>query len=861
MLTPIIVRLKALVFRRSTDADLDEELRYHLTRETERNIANGMSAADARDAARRALGNVTIAIEQARDAWRWTWLEQSRQDINYAIRTFGRAPAFAVTVIATIGLGLGLLLASFTFFNAYVLRPLAVRDPYSLYELVWRSANGRTQRFTLEQLDHLRRDLKVFDETFAYRIIQSRLRGHPSIGQSVSGNFFQMLSVPPTVGRVLVPSDGERGGVVVLSHHMWRTAFGGDSSVIGSRVSLDGSPFTIVGVAREGFGGLTSSPFDFWVPLVSVPKTREAGVFVVARLARGVSIHAASSYLLARMQAATADLPRLERASFAGLIARGTSIPNNPDAIALFAPIISAFVLVMLIACANVANIMLARGMARQREIGIRLALGAGRARLIRQLLTEALALAIPAGVLGFVVSRVAIWLSVNVMFSTVPEAYSGYLRVVPMHADARVLAFAMLAALAAALAFGLVPALNATRPNIVQASRGDFDTRLRPSRMRNTLVVGQVTMSVVLLICAGVLLTSARHTERLDPGVRTDGVLQIQLLPRFRARGIEALRAAPDVRHIASASSTPLDGRFTETRVIIGNRPAERVSYVVVSPEYFSVLDLPIIAGRGFTDDEARSRAAVVVISQSTAKRFWPNGDAIGQALTIPATEAEFDFLSRYHDARVIGVTRDAVPGSIAANPSTPVVYYPQPLDAAVNQLIVRVSGSEQHARASIEQLLSGLDSSAVVEMHTLGESLALQVYPFRAMFWVSSVVGMIALVLTLIGVYGVISYLVEQRHKEFGIRLALGAASSSLVALVLRQSMRLAVIGVAIGVMLALGISRLFASMLFNVDTLDVAGYVGAIGLVFLACLFATYAPSRRAGRVDPIHALRQD
>jgi ABC-type antimicrobial peptide transport system permease subunit len=279
------------------------------------------------------------------------------------------------------------------------------------------------------------------------------------------------------------------------------------------------------------------------------------------------------------------------------------------------------------------------------------------------------------------------------------------------------------------------------------------------------------------------------------------------------------------------------------------------------VSPEYFSVLDLPIIAGRGFTDDEARSRAAVVVITQSAARRLWPGGNAIGQELTIPPTEPEFDFLSRYHVARVIGITRDAVPGSIVANPSTPILYYPQPLDAGVNQLIVRISGSEQRARASIEQLLGALDSSAVVEMHTLSASLALQVYPFRAMFWVSSAVGMIALVLTLIGVYGVISYVVAQRRKEFGIRIALGAASSSLVAVVLRQSMRLAVIGVAVGVTLALGISRLFASMLFNLDTFNVAGYAGAIAVVLVACLLAAYAPSRRAGRVDPLHALRQD
>jgi len=427
-----MVRLKALVSRRAFDAELDEELSYHIQREFERNVAAGMEHAAARDAARRAFGNVTVVTEQARDASRWRRLEELRQDVEYTLRTFRRAPLFVLTVVCTIGLGLGLLSAAFTFFDAYVLRPLAVRDPYSLYEVGWSSTNGRKHHFSSTQLDELRSDKTLVSEAFGYTIVQARLRAHPALGQAVSANFFSMLGVPPAFGRTLLPNDDERPDVVVLSHHAWTSAFGTDSSVIGLRINLNGSAFTVVGVAREGFGGLTSSPFDFWVPLTSSapitsPESRfrrqnVEGLSVIVRLAPSVSRDRGIAQVLARMQAATADLPTLERATSVTLIPKGTSIPINPETIAIFAPVVTAFALVLLIACANVANIMLARGMARQREIGIRLALGAGRRRLIRQLVTEAMVLSVPAGVLGFVVSRVSIWVSLRVMFSTVPS-------------------------------------------------------------------------------------------------------------------------------------------------------------------------------------------------------------------------------------------------------------------------------------------------------------------------------------------------------------------------------------------------------------------------------------------------------
>jgi predicted permease len=870
------LRLEALLRRRRTDAELDEELNYHLERETERNVARGMSPIAARDAARRALGNLTVVTEQVRDVTRWRWIEELLQDVAYALRVFRRAPLFVIAVVATIGLGLGLLSSAFTFFDAYVLRPLEVRDPYSLYEIAWSSRNDQKHSFTWPQYQRLEsitsRGESPFTETFGYTLQWGRLQGHVAAGQLVTGNYFQMLGVPPALGRTIVPSDAHApgaGAVLVLSYRAWRAMFGGDSAVIGRRVSFNGIALQIVGVARDGFGGLSNAPFDFWIPITMIaavgPDLFGAGepeaVHIIGRVRHGTTTVAAQGRISAWLAAETADLPPLERAGGLTLIPRGTSMPTSPDVIAIFGPVTAAFLVIVLIACANVANMMLARGMVRQREIGIRLALGAGRGRLIRQLLTEAIMLSVPAGVLGFLVSRAAIALSLGVMYSTVPHFFLDYLRLIPLDVDVRILIFMLGSAIAAGVAFGLAPALQATRPNIVQASRGDFDTQFRPSKFRNALVAAQVSSSVLLVVCAGILLATARQTERLDPGIRTRNVVQVELTPLARSGVLDALERDPLVSGIAASTSTPLDGRFSEVPLIADGRRSERSSYSIVSPAYFSVLDLPIISGRGFTEDEASARAPVVIVSRSTARHFWPHDNPIGQTLTIPATYPDYDRMESYHTARVIGVTNDAVPGWIRGGTADPVVYYPRPLDDRA-YLLVRVGIESDRARAHVERTIAAVDSAGVKELHTLEDALAVQVYPFQAMYWVASALGVIALLLTVTGIYGVLAYVVAQRRREFGIRMALGAGGSSLIALVLRQSLRLALVGGAIGLVLAFGASRLLRAAFWRLfETSDVPAFVGGLAIVLVACLVAAYVPSRRAASVNPVDALRAD
>jgi len=357
-------------------------------------------------------------------------------------------------------------------------------------------------------------------------------------------------------------------------------------------------------------------------------------------------------------------------------------------------------------------------------------------------------------------------------------------------------------------------------------------------------------------------LLSTARHSEQLEPGIRTRNVLQIELSSSASPRVLDALRRDPMVRTIATSSSTPLDARFSEVSLVTRGRPSERASYSVVSPEYFSVFDLPIVSGRMFTADEARSRAPVVIVSRSTARHFWPLDDPIGQTLSVAEADRDYARLASYHAARVIGVTNDAVAGWIGLNPSDPMVYYPRAADATASRFLVRVSVESDLARPRLEHAIAAVDSGAVQEIHSLEESFALQVYPFRAMYWVASALGVIALLLTVSGVYGVLAYVVVQRQREFGIRMALGAGGGLVVALVLRQSVRLALVGTAAGVVLAFGASRLLRFAFWRlVSNFDVVGFVGGPALVIAACLLAAYVPSRRAAAVDPIEALRAD
>jgi predicted permease len=799
-------------------------------------------------------------------------METVLQDIRVALRGFRRSPAFVLTVVATIALGLGLNTSVFTVFDAYVLRSLAVRDPASLYEVSLQDRRGFGQQLSWRQYEAMRQAVEA--EQFAHAFVAPRFEGRPLFGQVVTGDAFRVLGIVPMLGRPLVPEDAtppDGESVVVLSYRSWQAKFGGDSSLVGKKIVLHGVPVTVAGVMGPRFTGLGPVPPDFWAPVTLFSRlegtadlfgaTQPQVLAVVLRVRSGVDARDVRAALTAWAARATAGLPDSLRWTSAALVPAGSPIPLTAETIAMFTPAAVAFILVLLIACANIANVMLARGLARQREVGIRLALGATRRQLVRQLLTESVLLAIPAAALGFLLSQWILDAAVRVLYASVPGEYVPYLRVIPLSPDLRVFGFVLVAGLGSAIAFGLLPALQTTRTNVVQAARGEFGTALRPGRLRAALVVVQIGVCSLLLIVTGVLLGGTHVAARLPTGMRTRDVLQVDLDDRARGPAIERLRADPIVSGLGASSHAALDGMYPPLGLRASGSSQVAVAGVdFVDAGFFQVLDIPIVRGRAFTASEERLGSPVAVISEAAAHQLFPTGDPIGEFVEQSDEPPRGSPLAHVRSAQVVGVSRNAVSGWIGTGLDRPIVFYPTSPGASGAKILARVSDVEQ-GRLRIDRDLDAVDPRAIVEMHTLDDYLAVQRWPFRIFSLVSSAIGVIALGLTLIGIYGLLSYVVAQRTREIGIRMALGASAPVVVGQVLRQSLQYAVVGTVAGGVLALGVSKLFASVLVIVDTFNPAGYVFGVVTVLAVCAAAAWAPSRRAARVNPLEALRQE
>ncbi|HEV8147828.1 MAG TPA: ABC transporter permease [Bryobacteraceae bacterium] len=854
-----------LLRRRRFEADLQEELLLH------------RQMLEEHQGHPRDFGNATLALENSREQWSFRWIESLRLDLRYAIRGFFRAPLFALTVIGTIGLALGLNTTLFTVFNAYVLRPVAVHDPAGLYEFRWvMRQNGRGRLSTWAEYEKLRDSGIGFSEVAAYTNLGARLNGYSMLGHLVTGNYFSMLGVDAAMGRVILPADlagDAESAVIVLSHSAWSNKLGADPNILGSKLVIHGQPLQVVGVTRPEFGGIDQVTPDFWIPLTMSPRiTPQEDVFAattgqslwnVGRLRPGLSVAAARAQLAVWAVRTTADRAESQRANGAQLVSRATMLPFNREVMRVFIPVLAAFVLVLLIACANVANMMLARGLARQREIGIRLSLGAARGRLIRQLLTESLLLAIPAALAGLAISAFTIRLGQDLIFATLPPEFLKIMQLTDLTPDWRVFGFILLGALLSTFAFGLAPAFQATRRGLVQASRGDFSADLRPGRLRNALVISQVTVCALLLIVAGVLLRGGRQIAARDPRMVTSGVVDIRMASQFQAKAAETLRALPWVESVAAVWRAPYyGGNWVLPVVPSGSRDQVLAAYNFVGPDYFAIFRIALLRGRNFTLEEARAEAAVVIVSESTAQHLWPGRDPLAQSIEVQSPAARYGRVPRQRTSRVIGVARDVISGWVGDGLDHTMLYFPATeASSGIGSIVVRLRGDPETLRRVTEEALNRAVPGAADQINPMDQVLAIQIYPFRVAFWVSSFLGGLALALTISGIYGVMAYLVGQRSKEIGIRMAMGASAVRILRLVLGQTLRLTLVGLAIGVAAALGVSRLFASQLEMVNLFDQLAYAGGIALVFAAALIASLVPSRRAVKVDPVTALRCD
>jgi predicted permease len=863
MRTKIWNRIRRWVGRSRFEADLAEEIRFHREMEREHHAAGGDP---------RQFGSEVLALEQSREVWGFGWFDSITQDIRYAVRGLARTPGFALTVIGTIGLGLGINTALFTAFNTYVLHPIAIHDPYGLYEFWWQGKDS-SWRATQQQFQALRAQNNVFLDIAAYEPVEAPLDGRPANGEYVSGNYFELVGPRAHIGRLIEADDPS--DVAVLSYDAWTNLYGADPNILNRKVRNRGRTLQVIGVAKPGFSGIGPTTLDFWAKAAE----GRAGegprmVRLIGRLHPGVSPQAARSAVLAWAQADTAGLPAERRAITAQIVSRATPIELSPELLAAMSPIFAGFGLVLAIACANVSNLMLARALSRQREMAIRVSLGAGRGRLIRQLLTESLLLAIPAAFTGILVSHLAMQFGVWLLFQVLPPAFTAMVRVPTFATDWRVFAFVLLAAAGAAVLFGLVPALQTTRSRIVEASRGDFSMDHRPSRLRSVLVAVQVTVCALLTICSVVALRSQQRVSGRDIRIRTQGVFHLVLSKKLSQFEAERLRSSPGIEAVAAVWRPPIYQRLVKLAVIPSgsavNGSEVLAGYNFVTPEYFDLLRIPVVRGRVFTAEEARGGSSnVVVISESTARLLWPNSDALGATLQIPAKRQQADRRSNrmppFTSARVIGIVGDVATsyGSTAVDASC--LYFPTTIDHQPEGQALFASvtapdgggGGRRDLIAALEQIGPDLAD----QINALSDVHELMQFPFRIVFWVAGSLAFLSMVLTVSGIYGVLSFVVTQRVKEIGIRMALGAGRGAVIRMVVVQCMRLVGIGSGVGAGIALMIAPLFANLIEAVQPYDAVAYLSAGGLIAVAALAASMRPAQKAARVDPLISLRCD
>ncbi len=884
------LRMRALLRPRRVEQDLHDELDFHLDREAKKLTDDGVDPATARQQAQARFGSPALAADECRDERGTAFFDNTIGDVQYALRSFKRAPLAAVTIVITVAIGLGVVAVLFTILNTMLFRVdqvPGVRAMYAVERL--RLSDGASALLTRPRFEALRTDTTVFTDAYATQTnIDLRVDGRVMAVTLVTGNFFQVVDVGAVMGRTLTPADDQRSGgnpVIVLSDKGWNRRFDRDPNVLGQSVLVDGAPFQVIGVMPAGFRGLEVSAPDFWAPLSQLgqfsPDDRgrddRVGVEVIGRLRPGMSMASARAQIAA-WDSNQSDAGAAGPAMSIELRPRRGTVPQPLEAVAVFSPLFLAFGLILLIGCANVANLLLARGVARQKEIGIRLSLGASPRRIVRQLMTESVLLALAAAGGGYLVSRVVLEGTVYWALRTMPLDLGDVNLGVPA-ADWRVALFLVVAAVAATAFFALLPALQATRIEAVRTLRGELVKDARPGRARNVLIAVQVFASALLLICAAIFLRSAIASSRFDPGFRTADTILIDTFnePK-RAALIQALAGERTITaHAAIRPSLLAQPPRGLAATGTGKIP---LAYKFVSGAYFDVLGIPIVRGRSFTAAES-ANYPVAIVSESTAQALWPNSQGVGETfrlepdLTIQpgggavltinpdGQVAEAPLTPRL--VTVIGVSRDAA-GFRLTNIKEPGVYLPTSLDVARTSVVARVQGDPDLARQTVIANLTRIDSNLgmIVTMRTVAR---LEMFFLQVAFWVSVILGGLALLLTVSGLFSVLSYLVEQRTREIGVRMALGASSQNVTRLILAQTTRPVMFGLLAGAGLAATLAAVLLATPFGalistiVHVTDPVAYGSSVALIIAACLIAAWIPATRAARVDPMKTLRQE
>ncbi len=812
-------------------------------------------------------------------------------DLKFALRQLLKNPVFTAVAVLTLALGIGLNAGIFTILNAVALRPLRVQGSERLVCVfqdfsrnrgsVLRNVYDDATRASYSEYREYRDNNHVFSGLVAYTpSVPATLGGERPqqiVGTLASGNYFEVLKVRPSLGRGFLDSDCTtpgQGAVVVLSDEFWRSGFGADPAIIGKAITLNRTPFVVIGVAPAGFRGTEVVPTAFWAPL-TMQRTflRDKDILgddfcgwlaLMGRMKDGISIGEVRADLgviaarLDQIQPGRATTLKIEKATLAGAPQMRTLV------FSVGGVILSAVVLVLVIACSNIANLLLARAVGRRKEIAVRLAIGASRWRLVRQLLTESLLLALLGGALG---SFFAFWSStvvVRFIQSHLPLGVPPF--VLDVGPDTRVLTFALLSSLLTGITFGLVPALRSSRVDLSLAmkERGaeSEESPRRRGLLRSGLVATQVAACMVLLLTTGLLLRGLYRAQFIDPGFEMKNVAVAsfdftaagysdQQVEVFQRQFMERLAAIPGLDTVAQARSAPLSNRHYGGLFSIpgqeGSHPAE---FNNVSPGYFQLLGIPIVEGRNFSDVENRAGARVAIVTESTAHRFWPGQNPIGKTLRQDA-----------YDLQVVGVARDAQVSHLARS-DEPYVYLPTgPKEQSDLQFLAHSASGYATTAASIQATVRALDAELTVNIARLEDNFEYFRFPGRVLATLSAVLGVLALVLALIGVYGMVSYAVSQRVREIGIRMALGADAREVMALILRQAMRPVAVGVAVGTAGCAAASSILSSVLYGISPHDPVSFLFVPGFLLAVALLASYLPARSATKVDPMDALRYE
>jgi predicted permease len=888
-----------LLRKRTVEAELDEELRNYRDSAVNDRLRAGMTREEALRAARLEMGAMDTVKEDVREAGWESRIEVVWRDFAYGWRMLRKNPGSTIMAIAVLAIAIGVNTTAFSLFNAVVLRPLPIRDATRVLSLFRTSPNsGHVQVLSYPEFVQYRDHNTVFSAMVAHAganmtltsvgLSATNISPEPVTGQMVSANFFDVLGATPIEGRGFLPEEdrvpNERP-VVVLGHDFWQRRFGGDPGIVGRTLKLNGVSYSVVGVAPARFMGTEPIAPDVWVPIMMLPNVwlqadgqkvfqdRNSGwVSAMGHLKPGVSLAAAQAELavLAKHFNESEKEPDDRRATIL-LDRAGFLNPSERSDVVPVAALVMAIVgVVLLIACANVANLQLARGAARQKELGIRTSLGATRGRLVRQLLAESLLL---SGIAGGVGLLFASWAGSLLLAIVHPPGQSALqISVAP---DWRVLLYALGASLLTGVAFGLLPALRVSRQNPVAALRGDAgnaESGRGHSRLRGVLIVSQVAASLFLLVTAGLLVRALVRAQSIDLGFDMKEVVvvapELRLAKYSAAQGeifykqaIARIESLPGVSSVALTQTIPLGNDFHGTDFVPegappGARGLPGVNLSHVSSRYFETMGIALLAGRGFTDEDIASSALVRIISESAANAAWPGQNPIGKRFRQGA---------RGPLLQVIGVARKARNVYLWAD-DVPYIYVPLTPDdlggdSAEMNIVVRAKADPRALTAPLTAIMRDTDPQVSFHVRLLSDNLANWTWPSEMGAEVSAALGFIALLLAATGIFGVTSFVVRQRTREIGIRMALGAQPTDVLRLILHQGGRRIVLGLTIGLVLAVAASRVFSRFLYGLSALDAVAFVGASVLLGAAALAACWIPARRATRVDPLIALRYE